>query len=142
MNSSVLEPLGHDYVGHGVEQPDVGARLYLQMPISDIGEPDSSRVAHSEPCASLDGPFHLHRDDGMSLGGIGPGDKEKIGVSNLGDRVRHRAGSVRGHQTGDRGSVSSSCALMNVMCAERTPSHLLHQVVFFDRATTRADKSE
>ncbi len=112
------------------------------MPVGDLGQPDRPRIGHRQLGAPADRLLHLHGDDRVGFGGVGSRDVEKIGVSNLRDRVGHGPGSERGHQTGDRGSVSRSGALMDIVRLKRRPRHLLHQVVLFTGTPTRADKGE
>ena len=82
------------------------------------------------PCFSH-GFFHLQRDDGVILGGVGAGDDEDIVLDHLGGGVAHRRGAQRLLQRHHRSGVAQARAVIDVVGAEQRAEHLLQQVVVF-----------
>ena len=59
--------------------------------------------------------------------------QKEIGLTifGVGDGVGHRPASKRDGQTGHRGSVSESGAVIDIVGSDRCPHEFLHQIVFF-----------
>ena len=88
------------------------------------------------------GALHLAADDGVGFGGVGPDDEEGVVELDLAEGVGHRGASERCGQTGHSGSVSGSCAVVQVVGAHHHPDELLHQPVVFVGAAGRAEGAE
>ena len=67
----------------------------------------------------------------MAGRGIGPDDKYTAGFFDLRDGVRHGTTAESGSQTGHRGGMSETCAVINVVGADGGPGKFLGQVIFF-----------
>ena len=103
------------------------------MDISHISQPNLTRVGYDQFRPTLPSAFHLHGDDGMSLGGVGTDDKHHFRITNLVDGIGHRTRTKHCHQTGDGRSMSGGRTLVNVVGSECRSGKFLHQVVLFSR---------
>jgi hypothetical protein len=77
------------------------------------------------------GAFEEIADDGVSLGGVGPGHDQDVQVLHLGDRVAHNTRSNRQLQPGHAAGVAQTGAVVNIVGDQHRPDHLLQQIIFF-----------
>ena len=72
--------------------------------------------------------------DRVALRHVHSDAKYHIGLFHILQRVRHRPSTDGGCQTGNRGSVSSTATVIDLIRAESGANELLHQIVLFIRA--------
>ncbi len=137
MNVVVGQALLDDDAHHGVEERDVGARLDRQPLDRVVGKPDLARVDDVDAGASAGRLLELDADDRVRLGGVRADAQHDVGLAEVGDRVRHRSASERCGQTGHRGAVSKTGAVVDVVRADRRAQELLEQVVLLVGALRR-----
>src|SRR3989304_2414305 len=125
----VVQALPDDDVGHGVEQRDVRADVEPQVPLRQTRQLDVARVGDDEARAVSHRLLDAQRDDGMRLSRVGADDHYQRRPLQLRDRVAHRPPSYHDRQTGDRGSVSGTSAVIDVVGADNRAGELLEQVV-------------
>ena len=97
---------GNDDMGHGVEQPDVGARVELQMFLGYGGHPNCTWISNDECGTFVDRTFHFHGNNWVGFAGIAANDKKEFGVADFADGVGHRSRTKSCDQTGHGGCVS------------------------------------
>ena len=131
-----------DDVHHAVDQGGIGAGDELQPQLGVVDQLDMARVGHDQPGSAPGGALHLAADDRVRFGGVRPDDEEHVVELDLADGVGHRGASERCGQTGHGGSVSGSCAVVQVVGAHHHPDELLHQPVVLVGAAGRAEGPE
>jgi hypothetical protein len=67
----------------------------------------------------------------MVFGGVGAGDEDDVGLSDVGDGVGHRATSECCGQTGHGGAVSETGAMVDVVRLQHRPGEFVGDIVFF-----------
>jgi hypothetical protein len=63
--------------------------------------------------------------------GVAPYDKDASGLSDFRDRVCHGTATQSGSQTGYRGGVSETRAVVDIVCPHNGPDKFLKEIVFF-----------
>ena len=79
---------------------------------------------------------------GVALGHVGADCKDGVGLLHIHQRVGHCASSDLGRQTGDRGSVSSTRAVIDMMRPEAGSDEFLHRVGRFVRSAAGGDTED
>lgn len=134
----VLEALGQDDVHEAIQPCHIRPGKWLQVDVGDASDLGLTRIDHDDPGASFLGGHDVGRKDRVSLGGVTARDEEDLGIrTELRDGVRHRATSECGGQTGHRGRVSKTCAVVYIVGPSGGPPDLLQKIVLFVRAFRR-----
>ena len=94
------------------------------------GDLDPPGVHQDEPgVVEFDGPLDKRGNYRVILGGVGAGDENHVGVGDVADGVGHCSTSKRGGQTGHRGAVSETGAVINAVGFQDRPGEFLSDVV-------------
>ena len=108
--------------------------------MSDLG---LARIHDDHFCAAFLSFYDPPGDQWMSLGCVGPDDKETICVGfEFGNRIRHGTTAEGSGQTGHRGSVSETCAVVDVICTDHGAGELLQKISLFVGASGRSGKAD
>ena len=125
----VDQRLVDDDMGHAVGKGHVRAGLELEVDVRLRGQPDVARIDDDELRAGLHRLANLHAEDRMCFLGVGPHQQDDIAFGrDVGDRVRHCARTKCCCQTGNRGSVSNTGTVIDIVSAEGRARHLLEEV--------------
>ena len=80
----VVETLGDDHVGHGVDKGDVGARQHGQvvgrLDVRAAYQVDAARVGDDQLGALAQPPLHPRGEDGVGVGGVGADQQDHVGL--------------------------------------------------------------
>ena len=138
----VLQPFVHDDVGNAVQKRDIRARLELEEHLGELHHRHASRVGDDDLCAVAVCLDHPVRDDRMGLLGVGADDEDDLHALDLADGVGHCPGTEYGGQSGHRGGVSETGAVVDVVRADPRAHELLECVIFFIRAACRGKAAD
>ena len=77
----------------------------------------------------------------MVLSSVGPDHEKATHILDFINGISHCSAAERGHQTGDRGGVSETGAVVDIVGTNHHPSKLLHEVIFLIGALSGREKS-
>lgn len=113
----------HDAPQHRGEEERVGARARPQMQVRLRGEFGAARVHHDERRAAARRLDDARADHRMRCRGVGAGDEDHVGMSEIGERARGRGeAELRAHRL-HRRRVAEPCTVIHVARAERAAEH-------------------
>ena len=137
----ILKTLFQDHMDQAVDQGDIGTRAELQMDVRLFRQGDIAGVSDDEAGALLHSLTDLHAHHRVCLFRIGAYQENAVHVvSDVVDRVGHRARTQRFCKAGHRRGVAYAGAVVRVVIAKTGPDHLLaHVDIFVGRA--RAGKA-
>ena len=133
------QSIARDDMCHAEQQSDVGADADRQIDIGDLGERDASWIDDDHLRALAQRFLEAGCSDRVALCHVRADAEDHIRLLHVDERVRHRTTTDRGRQTGDRRSVSSTAAVVNLMRPEAGTDELLHRVGGLGRSATRSD---
>ena len=81
--------------------------------------------------AVSDSALHAQRNDRMGFGRVRSRDEEKVSPGQLLDGVRHGTLANHDRHTGDRGSVSGTGTVIDIVCTDTYSREFLHEVIRF-----------
>ncbi len=140
------QPLGHDHVGERIDQRDIGARAQLQvirsLDVRRAHHVDGARVGDDQLRAFAQPALHARSEHRMAVGRIGADDHHHIRL-HYGIEILGAGGfAERGLQSVAGRRVAHARAGIDVVVAECSAHHFLHQVGFFIGATRGRDPAD
>ena len=115
----VGQALFHDYVHDRVEQCDIGAGVELQPMLGMTEHAIGARINRDERAAPLGKLFEVRRRDRVITNGITADGDGDVRVLDLVERRSHSAGADILHQCRNRGRMTKTRAVIDIVMSER-----------------------
>ena len=107
--------------------------------MSHARERDLSRVGNNHFCALLERLFYTCGGHRVALSHIGADAEKHVRFVHVREGVGHSSAADGGRQTGDRGGVSSTATIINLIRSESRTNKFLHRI---SRLVRRASGSD
>ena len=142
----VHQAFGHDNMGDGIDQRDVGARTQLQvvvrLHVRRAHQVDGARVGHDQLGALTQATLHARAEHRVAVGRVGADEQDDIGQHDRVKSLRARGLAQRVLEAIARGRMADTRAGVDVVGAQCRTDQLLDEEDFLVRAARRRDATD